>query len=191
MHLLCTLLLQSLYRKTNDTMKKYTFKDYLSQLPTDRQEPITQLSTAMIEYLPVGFEERVEVNAVHYEVPLSLYPAGYHANPKQPLPFITIMSQKNYIAIYHFGMYAHPAFLEWFKSEFPKYSKAKLEMGKSCIRLKQTDDLPLDLFKKMASKISLNDWITIYEEQVRAIKKYSGEATPLEINANHSVNIAA
>jgi hypothetical protein len=96
-------------------------------------------------------------------VPHKLYPAGYHCDPKTPLPFLSIASQKNFIAVYHMGVYANEKLLKWFVSEFPKHSKSKLDMGKSCIRFKKPEDIPMKLIAELASKMTVNDWVTMYE----------------------------
>jgi hypothetical protein len=99
-----------------------------------------------------------------YVVPFSLYPSGYHCDPKLPLPFFSLASQKNFIALYHMGIYANPELLEWFVSEYPKHSKQKLDMGKSCIRFKKMDQIPYDLIAELLTKISPEEWIEIYEK---------------------------
>ena len=103
---------------------------------------------------------------IGYVVPHKLYPPGYHVTPTQPLPFMGLVSQKNYIALYHMGLYATPKLLSWFTSEYPEYSKTKLDIGKSCIRFKGKD-IPLQLIGELASKVSVQDWINIYETEGR------------------------
>jgi hypothetical protein len=97
-------------------------------------------------------------------VPHSLYPAGYHCNPEQPLPFISIASQKNFIALYHMGIYADKKLLEWFTKEYPKHSQTKLDMGKSCIRFKKPEQIPFQLIGELVSKMTPKDWIATYEK---------------------------
>ena len=104
---------------------------------------------------------------IGYVVPLERYPSGYHCAPTQPLPFLNIASQKNFIALYHMGMYARPEILEWFTSEFPKHSKSKLDIGKSCIRFKKPDDIPFDLIGALVQKMSVEDWIGTYESMLK------------------------
>jgi hypothetical protein len=103
-----------------------------------------------------------------WSVPHSIYPDGYHCNPDDPLPFIGIASQKNFIAVYHMGVYSDPKLLKWFTDEYKKRVPAKLDMGKSCIRFKKPDAIPFDLIGELASKMTVNDWITRYE---MALKK--------------------
>ena len=115
-------------------------EDYLAQLPEDRKEAMTQLREVILKNLPGGFVEMMNYNMPSYVVPHSLYPAGYHCDPKLPLPFMSIASQKNFVALYHMGVYANPDVMTWFTEEYAKHCKYKLDMGKSCIRFKRLDD---------------------------------------------------
>jgi hypothetical protein len=128
-----------------------------------------QLREALINYLPEGFSEILADQALHYVVPLTLYPIGYHCNPNAPLPFITLVSQKNYIALHHLGLYADTDLLQWFKAEFTKVGKTKLDMGKSCIRFKKPEHIPISLMQELFAKLSPDSWITLYE---RSIKRF-------------------
>lgn len=139
---------------------------YLEQLPEDRREGIKQLRETIAENLPAGFAETISYGMIGYVVPHSLYPAGYHCDPKQPLPFINIASQKNHIALYHMGLYSRPDLLEWFTEEYAKHSKTKLNMGKSCIRFKKPEHIPYKLIGELSAKIKPEDWIEAYESQV-------------------------
>ena len=103
-------------------------------------------------------------------VPHSIYPNGYHCNPKLALPFINLASQKKFIALYHMGIYANPELLKWFTDEFPKHSSQKLDMGKSCIRFKKADQIPFDLIAELVQKMSVAEWIAIYESQMKKSK---------------------
>ena len=98
-----------------------------------------------------------------YVVPHSLYPAGYHCNPSDPLPFMSIASQKNFVALYHMGIYADPELLAWFEAEYPKHSKTKLKMGKSCIRFKNLKNIPYDLIAELVTKMPPEKWIGVYD----------------------------
>jgi hypothetical protein len=102
-----------------------------------------------------------------YVVPHSIYPSGYHCDPKLPLPFINLASQKNFIALYHMGIYADKNLESWFVSEYPKHVKTKLDMGKSCIRFKKMDDIPFDFIGELATKVTVEDWILNYEKAFR------------------------
>ena len=141
--------------------------DYIESLPDDRKSAMAKLRKVISDNIPEGFSEGMGYGMMGYSVPHSLYPAGYHCNPKDPLPFAGIASQKNFIAFYHMGMYADPELLNWFQSEFPKHSKRKLDMGKSCVRFKNTDDIPYELIGELMRKISVDNWIKIYESQLK------------------------
>ena len=117
--------------------------------------------------LPKGFDEQLNYGMIAYVVPHDIYPDGYHCDPKLPLPFANIASQKNFIGFYHMGIYANPELLEWFVKEYPKHSAAKLDMGKSCIRFKKMDKIPYDLIGKLMRKMSVNDWIKLYEKNIK------------------------
>jgi uncharacterized protein YdhG (YjbR/CyaY superfamily) len=140
---------------------------YIEQLPEDRQEPMNRLRATIKDNLPRGFEECISYGMIGYVVPKSLYPDGYHCDPKLPLPFINLASQKNYIALYHSCVYANEELMNWFKTEYPKHSKYKLDMGKSCIRFKRMDDIPYELVGELCSKISPQEWIELYEKQIK------------------------
>ena len=141
--------------------------EYLNQLPEDKKKPMTQLRSVIIKNLPKGFEETMSSGMISYVVPHSLYPAGYHCDPKQPLPFLSIAAQKNFIAVYHMGIYVNEDLLHWFQQEYAKHSKTKLDMGKSCIRLKKIDEIPFSLFGELACKITPKEWIETYEQQIK------------------------
>lgn len=144
-----------------------TPEEYLSVLPEDRKIVMSQLRNAIIDNLPEGFEEVMSYGMLGYVVPHRLYPNGYHCSPKLPLPFISLALQKNFIALYHMGIYSDKNLLEWFVGEYPKHTKMKLDMGKSCLRFKKVDDIPLSLIGELAAKMSVEEWITIYENNLR------------------------
>ncbi|MDE1207829.1 DUF1801 domain-containing protein [Tenacibaculum larymnensis] len=144
-----------------------SIKEYISQVPEERQEILQKLSKLIKENLPEGFEEGINYNMIGYYVPHSKYPEGYHCNPKLPLPFINLASQKNSINLYHSGIYAKKELHDWFVSEYPKYSKRKLDMGKSCIRFKKLDDIPYELITELCTKMTVDEWISIYESVVK------------------------
>ncbi|MBY0244720.1 MAG: DUF1801 domain-containing protein [Sphingobacteriaceae bacterium] len=146
-----------------------TVKEILTNLPTDRVEPFNKLHDTIVDNLPKGFKASVSYGGLGYVVPHKLYPAGYHCKPSEPLPFAGIASQKNSINFYHMGIYSAPELLEWFLTEYPKHSKQKLDMGKSCVRFKKLDDIPYKLIGELMKKMSVKEWITIYETN---FKKY-------------------
>ena len=141
--------------------------EYIDQLPEDRKEAIKELRQQILANLPAGFEEQMNYGMIGYVVPHSLYPNGYHADQKQPLPFLNIASQKNHIAVYHMGIYSDEKLLNWFLKEYADRSKAKLDMGKSCIRFKKVEQIPYELIGELAGKISPNDWIDLYESRLK------------------------
>lgn len=140
-----------------------TQAEYLAHLPQDRKEAMEKLTKIIDDNIPEGFSKVVASEMLNWVVPHSLYPAGYHCNPQQALPFIAIASQKNFIALYHMGIYSHNELHNWFVSEYPKYVKTKLDMGKSCIRFKKVDAIPFDLIGELVSKMTVQQWITVYE----------------------------
>lgn len=141
--------------------------EYVKSLPADRQEAISALRTTILKHLPKGYVEQMTYGMIGYVVPHGLYPAGYHVDPQLPLGLMAIASQKNFIAVYHTGMYADPELLKWFTGEYPKHVKTKLDMGKSCIRFKKIDQVPYELIGELASKITVKDFISLYEKQVK------------------------
>ena len=146
-------------------------EDYIRQLPEDRQKAIRTLRSVILDNLPEGFEETMNYGMIGYVVPHSRYPDGYHCKPETPLPFINIASQKNFIALYHSGIYAKKALLDWFVSEYPTYVKTKLDMGKSCVRFKKIDTIPYELIGELCTKMTVQEWIDTYENALKPKKK--------------------
>ncbi len=138
-------------------------KDYIQSIPEERALAFQQLRKAILSNMPDGLEECLSYGMIGYVVPHRIYPKGYHCDTKLPLPFVSLANQKNFIAFYHMGMYADKKILDWFVSEYPKHSKKKLDMGKSCIRFKYMDDIPFDLMGELMQKMSVKDWIKCYE----------------------------
>lgn len=144
-----------------------TVNDYLNELPEERKAAFSKLRERILNTIPKGFEEEMSYGMLGYVVPHSLYPNGYHCNPKLPLPFMSIGSQKHFIVLHHLGIYADPTLLEWFTNEYPKHSTQKSDIGKGCIRFKKTDQIPFDLIGELAGKMSVEDWIECYETQIK------------------------
>jgi len=142
-------------------------EQYLDQLPDDRKEAVGKLRKTVIDNLPEGFVETIGYGMLGYVVPHSLYPAGYHCDPKLPLPFMNIASQKNYISVYHMGIYGNKELLEWFLNEYYKLYHAKPDMGKGCLRFKKPDHIPYNLIGELTAKISMAEWINIYETNLK------------------------
>ncbi len=147
--------------------KAATPKEYVDSLPEDRKKAIQELRKVIRKNLPKGFSEVMGYGMLGYAVPHSLYPAGYHCDPKQPLPFMGMASQKHFVAVYHMGIYADQKLLKWFTSEYPKHCKSKLDMGKSCLRFKKMDQIPFKLIGELASKMTPKDWIAMYEKMLK------------------------
>lgn len=146
--------------------KATTVNEYLTNLPDDRRAGIEAMRQAVLGGLDKGFEEGMQYGMIGFFVPHSRYPAGYHCDSKQPLPFAGIASQKKHLTIYFMQLYMNPDELKWFESEFAKTGK-KLDMGKSCIRFKKLDDIPLDLLRRTVKRISADRYIELYEKTVQ------------------------
>jgi uncharacterized protein YdhG (YjbR/CyaY superfamily) len=142
-------------------------EDYIAQLPEERQEAIQKIRTIFLENLPEGFSEDFAYGMIAYVVPHTLYPNGYHCDPKQALPFISVASQKNFIALYHMGIYMDKNLYDWFVSEYPKHVKSKLDMGKSCIRFKKINEIPYELIAALVSKMTREQWVACYESNLK------------------------
>ena len=149
-------------------IKYKDIKDYISNIPEDRVAAFIKLKETIEDNIPEGFELRFSYNMLGYVVPHSIYPDGYHCNPKLPLPFINIANQKGFIALYHMGVYANKELFDWFVGEYPKHSKYKLDMGKSCIRFKKVDHIPYELVGELIKKMTVEDWVTLYEKNVKS-----------------------
>lgn len=144
-----------------------TIDEILANLPDDRKEAFTKLHQTIVSNLPEGFEPGISYGMLGYVIPHHLYPAGYHCKPSEPLPFASLASQKNSISFYHMGIYMDPALMEWFVVEYPKHSKQKLDMGKSCIRFKKPDQIPFELIGQLMQKMTAAQWIALYERNLK------------------------
>jgi len=140
---------------------------YINQLPKERQGCIKKLISVIRKNLPQEFNEQMNYGMPSWVVSHSKYKEGYHCNPKLPLPFLSISSRKNFIALYHMGIYVDHKLMNWFIKEYPNYSKQKLDMGKSCIRFKKIDQIPFELIGKLCKKMTVNKWINIYEKEIK------------------------
>lgn len=147
--------------------KANTADEYIAQVPENRTQAMELLRKAVKENLPEGFEETIQYGMIGYVVPHSIYPAGYHVTPEEPLPFIGLASQKNHVALYHMGLYMFPNVLEWFAEEYPKHVKSKLDIGKSCIRFKKMNAIPYELIAELCGKITVADYVTEYERSLK------------------------
>ena len=136
---------------------------YYEALPEPNRERMIALRETIRAAIPEGFEETMQYGMPSWVVPHSVYPDGYHVNPELPHPFLSIGCQKAHIGVYHMGIYAEPQLLDWFKAEYPKHSTTRLDMGKSCIRLRHTRPLPLELLGELVSRMSPTQWIRLAE----------------------------
>ena len=139
-------------------------QDYLSKLPEDKKKNFLLLREVILKNLKPGFEECLSYGMIGYVVPHSIYPDGYHCDSKLPLPFINIGVQKNFIGFYHLGLYADEKYLNWFVENYKKSCDEKLDMGKSCIRLKK--NIPFQVFGNLVKKISVKQWIKLVENSI-------------------------
>lgn len=144
-----------------------TVDEILNNLPEDRAEAFNKLHNVIVENLPKGFEAAISYGGLGYVVPHTIYPSGYHCKPIEPLPFAGLASQKNSINFYHMGIYSDPELLDWFVAEYPKHSKLKLDMGKSCIRFKKFDQIPNELIGELMQKMTVKQWVDLYESKLK------------------------
>lgn len=147
--------------------KPKTVDEYIKLIPEDKKDAFIKLRNTLIKYLPKGFSEEISYGMIGYVVPFSTYPAGYHCDSKLPLPFVSIACQKNFIAVYHMGIYADEKLLNWFTELYSKNVKGKLDMGKSCMRFKKPEEIPFDLIGELMSKMTPAAWISLYENKFR------------------------
>lgn len=145
-------------------------EQYLQLIPDERKPAMTRLRQTILENLPEGFKEEMSYGMIGYVVPKTIYPDGYHCDTKLPLPFMNIANQKNFVAFYHSGIYADKHILDWFVEEYPKHTKLKLDMGKSCVRFKKTDQIPFELIGELVRKISVKEWVKTYESNIKKKK---------------------
>ena len=148
-------------------MNKDSIKGYINLLASDRKTTITQLINVIEQNIPKGFEKVMNYGMPSFVIPHSIYPNGYHCDATLPLPFIGVSNRKSSISLYHMGLYADLELLNWFKSEYPKHSNTKLDMGKSCIRFKKFNEIPYELIGILSNKMTVNNWIDIYEQNIK------------------------
>ncbi len=138
-------------------------EEYVKEITAERKEAFEKIRNIILKNLPKGFSECMSYGMLGYVVPHSIYPAGYHCDPKLPLPFAGLANQKNSINLYHMGIYSNPDLLSWFQEEYAKQCKSKLDMGKGCIRFKKMDDIPFKLIGDLIKRVSVKEWIQTYE----------------------------
>ena len=149
------------------TIKAANPTEYMEQLPEGRKAAFKKLWEVVANNIPNGFAEEMSYGMPGFVVPHTRYPDGYHCDPKVALPFISMASQKNYISLYHSGIYADEKLMTWFREEYPKHSQTKLDMGKSCIRFKKPEAIPFELIGELCQKMTADEWIALYEANVK------------------------
>ncbi|MBL4770507.1 MAG: DUF1801 domain-containing protein [Planctomycetes bacterium] len=142
--------------------KATTVKEYLAELPDDRRKAIMALRKVIKANLGKGFKEGMQYGMIGYFVPHTVYPKGYHCSPEQPLPFCSLASQKNHMAFYSFFLYMNPKQLKLFQDEW-KVSGNKLDMGKSCVKFKKLENVPLEVIGNAVARVSVEDYVAGYE----------------------------
>jgi hypothetical protein len=142
--------------------KANTVRQYLAELPPERREAISAVREVILANLPKGYEEGMAYGMIGYHVPHSVYPPGYHCNPEQPLPYAALASQKNHMALYLMCVYGNPEQEAWFREAWAKTGK-KLDMGKSCVRFKKLEDLPLKVVGQAIKRVPVKKLIEYYE----------------------------
>jgi hypothetical protein len=146
------------------TSKATTVEQYLVELPEDRKKAMSDLYKIIKKNIPKGFAPVMQYGMISFVVPHKIYPDGYHCKPTDALPFLSLASQKNFIAVYHMGLYNDPKLYKWFTEAHSKASSKKLDMGKSCMRYKKPEDIPMQLIGELTTKITVADWIDRYEK---------------------------
>jgi hypothetical protein len=150
--------------------KDKAVEQYFEAVGSDRQEAVLRLRDICLIGLK-GTEECMSYGMIGYVVPFKTYPDGYHCDTSLPLPFVGLANQKGHIGLYHMGLYADQKLMDWFVAEYPKHSKFKLDMGKSCIRFKKPDQIPFDLIAELMKKMQVKDWIAVYEKAYKPSTK--------------------
>ena len=166
--------------------KAKTVDQYLAELPDDRREALQAVRKVIRKNLSKGYEEGMQYGMIGYYVPHSVYPPGYHCDPKQPLPFASIASQKNHMAIYLMCIYGDAEQEAWFRQAWAKTGK-KLDMGKSCVRFKRIDDVPLDVIGEAIKRVPAKKFIEHYESVIKTI----GKRKKATSTTNKAVKVAA
>lgn len=144
-----------------------TVEEYLQGLPADRRVAVSAVRKSILASLPEGYVECISYGMIGYVVPHSLYPAGYHCNPKLPLPYACVGSQKNHMALHLMTVYGDPAMEKWFRKAWTDTGK-KLDMGKACVRFKKLEDVPLDVIGQVIARVTVKNYIARVEKLIGA-----------------------
>ncbi|MHC4092113.1 MAG: DUF1801 domain-containing protein [Planctomycetota bacterium] len=170
--------------------KAKTVNQYLAELPDDRREALQAIRAVILKNLPKGYEEGMLYGAIAYFVPHSVYPPGYHCDPKQPLPFAGLASQKNHMSISLMRIYDDPGHETWFRTAWAKTGK-KLDMGKSCVRFKKIDDVPLKVIGEAIKRVPAKKFIEYYESVVKPAGKRPSSASTERGSATTTIGKSA
>ena len=156
--------------------KPTTVKAYIDALPEDRRKAIRKVRALVNKHLPKGYEEGIQYGIIGWYVPHRIYPDGYHCDPSQPLPYIGLASQKNYISLYLMCIYGDEKLRKQFEKDWAA-SGRKLNMGKSCVRFKDVDDVPFDVIGRAVAAVPVKDFIAFYEANVPASRRKKKKAS--------------
>ena len=146
--------------------KSKSVEEYMAALPEDRREAMAAIREVILKVLPKGYEEGMQWGMPSYFVPLSAYPVGYNCQPDQPLPFVGFASQKNHMVFYGFCIYMDEELKNRFVADWEKTGK-KLDMGKSCVRFKKLEDVPLKVIGDAVKRVPMKKYIKQYEAQLQ------------------------
>lgn len=144
-----------------------SINEYIQKIPEDHKEHYLSLYQTIRDHISEGFEEQISYGVPSWVIPLEIYPSGYQCRKDEPLPFISLMAQKNYLSFSHMGMYANQELFNWFSDEFLRRTGKKADMGKSCLRIKYNQIIPDDLIAELLGKMSVDEWIELYESKFK------------------------
>lgn len=169
--------------------KATTVNQYLAEMPEDRRQAIQAVRSVLLDSLDGGFEEGMQYGMIGYFIPHSHYPAGYHCDPKQPLPFAGLASQKNYMSLYLMSVYGEGDHWSWFREAWAKTGK-KLDMGKCCIRFRKVEDLALDVIAEAVRRTPAAKYIEFYENALRN-RTSSSRNEPAALTAKKTAKVGS
>jgi hypothetical protein len=150
-------------------------EEYLAELPPERRAALQDVRQVILKNLDKNYEEGMQYGMIGYYVPHRIHPAGYHCDPKQPLPFAALGSQKNHLSIYLMCVYGGTELRDWFESAWAKTGK-KLDAGKACIRFKRAEDLALDVIGEAVRRVPAKRYVEFCTSFVEAAKKGASRA---------------
>jgi Domain of unknown function (DU1801) len=170
--------------------KAASVEQYLSALPADRRAALEAVRKVIRANLDKEYEEGMQYGMISYYVPHRVFPAGYHCDPKQPLMFAALASQKNYMSMYLMCVYGHGPSSEWFREAWAKAGK-KLDMGKACVRFKRVEDLALDVIGEAIRRVPVKTYLHQYEEARRMTEARTTKGPPGKKASGKSANKSA